>query len=463
MKLPEKAPTQWIDALKRAGYDPTDERRLGIGLVAYQAAQMVYLDRVAVAGSAAGGPKTGRNQPCPCGSGKKFKRCCLSREGARKSSTPRSPAEDVALIPILHNLERLNEDLERLASLFQTVPSLDEIRFDRVKIANFIAAEISDLEGAEDANQRIDALAQRYFDEVEAGKLPKGTSGRLLLVARHETQTADLRALALGLFLCAATETNAGDSGGVSSAGPNPLVVVLFRLSIQKAVRADQTVQGVIDRLGGEEAVRRGIETDDQEVQRQIGDLAERLDPEERDQVEAYFEETMERIKKSIRDNKFPVPLPLVSVLPLMAEVDRILPDEPSPEDVKEDLTRAVLAACEGLSDEDLRLYAWSLQEWLDSAPEDASNEASMVAVVLSLVKAGSLAPLDWPLMTTAVQKDQTTALPGEGELVAELKDDDILAPAALERYAEFLDTQGYPGLAQRTRQLGTDCSCQSG
>jgi len=24
-------------------------------------------------------PKTGRNQPCPCGSGKKYKRCCLSK------------------------------------------------------------------------------------------------------------------------------------------------------------------------------------------------------------------------------------------------------------------------------------------------------------------------------------------------------------------------------------------------
>ncbi|HUO29367.1 MAG TPA: SEC-C metal-binding domain-containing protein [Bryobacteraceae bacterium] len=24
-------------------------------------------------------PKTGRNQPCPCGSGRKFKRCCMPR------------------------------------------------------------------------------------------------------------------------------------------------------------------------------------------------------------------------------------------------------------------------------------------------------------------------------------------------------------------------------------------------
>ncbi|MGA2149698.1 MAG: SEC-C metal-binding domain-containing protein [Bryobacteraceae bacterium] len=24
-------------------------------------------------------PKIGRNQPCPCGSGKKYKRCCLGK------------------------------------------------------------------------------------------------------------------------------------------------------------------------------------------------------------------------------------------------------------------------------------------------------------------------------------------------------------------------------------------------
>lgn len=24
-------------------------------------------------------PKVGRNEPCPCGSGKKFKKCCLQR------------------------------------------------------------------------------------------------------------------------------------------------------------------------------------------------------------------------------------------------------------------------------------------------------------------------------------------------------------------------------------------------
>jgi len=26
------------------------------------------------------GPKVGRNSPCPCGSGKKYKKCCLNKE-----------------------------------------------------------------------------------------------------------------------------------------------------------------------------------------------------------------------------------------------------------------------------------------------------------------------------------------------------------------------------------------------
>ncbi|MBW1792566.1 MAG: SEC-C domain-containing protein [Deltaproteobacteria bacterium] len=26
------------------------------------------------------GPKIGRNKPCPCGSGKKYKKCCMEKD-----------------------------------------------------------------------------------------------------------------------------------------------------------------------------------------------------------------------------------------------------------------------------------------------------------------------------------------------------------------------------------------------
>ena len=32
-------------------------------------------------------PKTGRNDPCPCGSGKKYKRCCLAQDQAAEIAT----------------------------------------------------------------------------------------------------------------------------------------------------------------------------------------------------------------------------------------------------------------------------------------------------------------------------------------------------------------------------------------
>jgi hypothetical protein len=35
-------------------------------------------------------PKTGRNQPCPCGSGKKYKKCCMSKEQDQQNATARS-------------------------------------------------------------------------------------------------------------------------------------------------------------------------------------------------------------------------------------------------------------------------------------------------------------------------------------------------------------------------------------
>lgn len=40
----------------------------------------LHEDRVANHGAAPGAGKTGRNDPCPCGSGKKYKKCCLQAQ-----------------------------------------------------------------------------------------------------------------------------------------------------------------------------------------------------------------------------------------------------------------------------------------------------------------------------------------------------------------------------------------------
>ena len=42
-------------------------------------------------------PKAGRNDPCPCGSGKKFKKCCENVSNQKKISAQILPSENSSL------------------------------------------------------------------------------------------------------------------------------------------------------------------------------------------------------------------------------------------------------------------------------------------------------------------------------------------------------------------------------
>jgi hypothetical protein len=73
----------------------------------------------AMSGPGSSRDKVGRNQPCPCGSGKKYKLCCLTRgqiEAGRQSTTPNAeaeaaPAASLALDRTL--VDRMNRDARR--------------------------------------------------------------------------------------------------------------------------------------------------------------------------------------------------------------------------------------------------------------------------------------------------------------------------------------------------------------
>lgn len=46
-----------------------------------------------------------RNAPCPCGSGKKYKRCCLAPK------KPKKPASPVKLVPVFTELDQLSNSV----------------------------------------------------------------------------------------------------------------------------------------------------------------------------------------------------------------------------------------------------------------------------------------------------------------------------------------------------------------
>ena len=69
--------------------------------------------------------KIGRNQPCPCGSGSKYKRCCWHRD--RAAHVPAAPAVSP------HGYHLAETDLDRLSN--SVVKFIDEGRLDEADAA----------------------------------------------------------------------------------------------------------------------------------------------------------------------------------------------------------------------------------------------------------------------------------------------------------------------------------------
>jgi tetratricopeptide (TPR) repeat protein len=55
-------------------------------------------------------PKPGRNDPCPCGSGQKYKRCCLEKDQAAESAALKAAAEARAAQAAQHEHDHLECD-----------------------------------------------------------------------------------------------------------------------------------------------------------------------------------------------------------------------------------------------------------------------------------------------------------------------------------------------------------------
>jgi hypothetical protein len=95
--------------------------------------------------------KPGRNDPCPCGSGKKYKKCCLAKEEAAER-------------------EQLAEAEARRA---------ESAAAHRLHLQEVRAAIVARLSGAIDADEDALTIASNAAaDLVRAGKLDEAEQGR---------------------------------------------------------------------------------------------------------------------------------------------------------------------------------------------------------------------------------------------------------------------------------------------
>jgi tetratricopeptide (TPR) repeat protein len=108
--------------------------------------------------------KPGRNDPCPCGSGNKYKKCCLAKEEAvareQLAKTEARRAERAAETAAAHTLH-LREVKAAIAAGLSGAEDADE---DELTIASNAAAELVRVGKLDEAEQAARDLLVRFPD-----------------------------------------------------------------------------------------------------------------------------------------------------------------------------------------------------------------------------------------------------------------------------------------------------------
>jgi len=84
--------------------------------------------------------KAGRNDPCPCGSGKKYKRCCLGKDEVKRPVKTSATPKEIELRDRLVSFsakERHKKDFEKAYQLFWRRPFKEPLELDEKEEANF--------------------------------------------------------------------------------------------------------------------------------------------------------------------------------------------------------------------------------------------------------------------------------------------------------------------------------------
>jgi tetratricopeptide (TPR) repeat protein len=84
--------------------------------------------------------KIGRNDPCPCGSGKKYKRCCLNKDGVKEPAKTSATQKEIEIRDRLLSFsgkERYKKEFEKAYQLFWRRPFSEPLALDEKGEADF--------------------------------------------------------------------------------------------------------------------------------------------------------------------------------------------------------------------------------------------------------------------------------------------------------------------------------------
>ena len=447
------AAAQFAKVLAATGCNIADQRSLNFGMTAYNTALLVWKSYQAnfKPGSSSAGNllnRVGRNDPCPCGSGQKFKKCCLAKESKpqqainQRGMIPFGPD----IIPKIWDAETHYADMFALGELFEKDSNLKRLRFSATKVESFLKDHRYDSEFLQDLDketrgQFIDKLAIQYAKESGEGRILKKATDLMLAAAKNVKSAVELRALASGVLFAAAYEIG----GDVD----NPLTAFIFRMAAAKVLAPISAIRKIAERL---DKKAKFCGDDDPARLQAVMEMWDDLDKKEKDAIQKVAEDIHEDILKCLSEGKFPVGLPFAATLPFWQRASQLQKNGPV-EAKDEGLIKIITEFGEALTDDDYRLLLTGIDSWFDENKERQDLVADSVRMLHMLVKAKSLAQFGPQyLMESCRQKLFTFIDKEESQMIEAWKE--LSNSDELGQYANLLEAKGYPQIATRTRSL---------
>ena len=135
-----------LKLIAEAGYDVSDEGEKRAGMKAYSFAVSVwsaYKNKLH-ATLLQSKPKMSRNESCPCGSGKKYKKCCLKKEGEDSyfSSEENKIVFSHRILPNLLSAEANADGIANLVKIIETHKVFQSARFSVDKIDEIFSQKL---------------------------------------------------------------------------------------------------------------------------------------------------------------------------------------------------------------------------------------------------------------------------------------------------------------------------------
>jgi hypothetical protein len=442
---------EMLQILRDAGCDMTNEHDLQMGMVSCSAALLVsgqgHTNKRA--SRPAEKSNAGRNDPCPCGSGKKYKKCCLDKNRALSiDSHPVAPSGlRPEILPRLWDDHAMWEDCAVLGRIIDRDPAFANVGFSKDGIASFMEAAAKEDpslmdEDGEALGERIDNLAIRYARESGEGKFLEGLKDKFLAAATRAQSSNEMRALATGICMALMGEASADPEDSL-------LNIIFFRRAFADVVQSSALIGKVLDRLSGDaEELRHLIASDDPSAREKIESCLKSLTSSEIDTLQTNFEKSREELWNTIASGEFPVPLPFATQMAMFGRFASLTRNDerPSPETMYE----IIDAFSNELIEEDYAVYARMLDHWLTRREERYGHVAKAVEMMAGLCALRSIDDLVPSLFIRGGRSGLFVPFDAQERRFidgsAERHDD----PELLAEYGAWLTAKGYPGMATR-------------